>query len=150
MNNPLLQYSRSLFISAIAVSCSSDSDLSPFTSDGCSLFPDSSLITGSDWCSCCVQHDVAYWRGGTAEEREAADLELRECVLQKTENAALANLMYEGVRVGGSPYFQNWYRWSYGWGFDRTYQALTEAEINLSNKLLDQYFESASAAACPI
>jgi len=52
--------------------------------------------------------------------------------------------------VGGSPYFQNWYRWGYGWGIERNYQALTAAEIELSNNLLDQYRDTQALSACPI
>ena len=35
-----------------------------FTSDGCSLWFDGC------WVKCCVQHDLAYWRGGTSKERQ--------------------------------------------------------------------------------
>ena len=63
------------------LSCTKRVGISDFTSDGCSLFPDRSLIDESDWCDCCLVHDIAYWKGGTEEERLAADLALRECVL---------------------------------------------------------------------
>ena len=119
--------------------CSSSESLSPFSSDGCSLFPDASLITQADWCECCLQHDIAYWQGGTQQQREAADLELQQCVLAKTQDSALANLMYEGVRLGGSPYFYNWYRWGYGWSYERKYQALTEHEYKQVEQLLQEY-----------
>jgi hypothetical protein len=72
----------------MAGACTSDSGLRPFTSDGCSLFPDSSLVSEDDWCSCCFEHDIAYWRGGTAEERDIADRKLQACVLQKTNNGS--------------------------------------------------------------
>ncbi len=123
--------------------CSDDAELSPFTSDGCSLFPDSSLITQQDWCECCFQHDLAYWKGGTEEERAHADLQLKECVFEKTQDEALAKVMYEGVRFGGSPYFYNWYRWGYGWSYLNNhrgkYQVLTEAEQQQAKKLIEQY-----------
>ncbi len=114
--------------------------LSEFSSDGCSLFPDRSLINADDWCHCCFEHDIAYWKGGTQEERLAADIALRECILEKTGNQDLADLMYEGVRFGGSPYFYNWYRWGYGWSYDRKYQALTIEEVALADEKLKQYF----------
>jgi hypothetical protein len=133
----------------IGAACSSDSQLDPFASDGCSLFPDSSLIDRVDWCSCCFEHDLVYWRGGTADERAAADSSLQDCVLAKTGNAALATLMYEGVRVGGSPYFYNWYRWGYGWSYDRKYQALTDDERELAEKLIVEYRSTATAPVCP-
>jgi len=139
---------RMIALSAIAVACSSDSDLQPFSSDGCSLFPDSSLIAKVDWCSCCFEHDLVYWRGGTSEERKVADAQLKECVLGKTGDEALATLMYEGVKFGGSPYFYNWYRWGYGWDYDRKYQALTPAEQNLADKLIVEYFASEGKKVC--
>jgi hypothetical protein len=133
-----------------AVACSSDSTLQPFTSDGCSLFPDSSLISESDWCSCCFEHDLQYWRGGTGDERETADAALRGCVLEKSGNLALSNAMYEGVRLGGSPYFYNWYRWGYGWSFERKYQALTREEIEAADKLVEKYYAETDNPVCPI
>lgn len=114
--------------------------LADFSSDGCSLFPDRSLINADDWCDCCFEHDIAYWKGGTEEERLAADIALRECILEKTGNAELAELMYEGVRFGGSPYFYNWYRWGYGWSYERKYQALTPEEEAMAEEKLKQYF----------
>lgn len=128
--------------------CSPSDSLKPFSSDGCSLFPDVSLINEDDWCACCFEHDIAYWRGGTQAEREQADDALRSCVLAKTGDAALAKLMYEGVRLGGSPYFYNWYRWGYGWGFDRKYQALTGAEVDAADALLQSYFDAPQPSVC--
>ena len=128
--------------------CGGGTGLSDFRSDGCSLFPDRSLIDEEDWCDCCFEHDIAYWMGGTEEERLVADIALRECVLEKTGNAELAELMYEGVRIGGSPYFYNWYRWGYGWSYDRKYQALTEEERALAEAKLKEYFASNPRHPC--
>lgn len=124
---------------AIAMSSATASDLKPFASDGCSLFPDADLIERADWCDCCFAHDIAYWRGGTKMERALADLQLRECVLKKTDNLLLANLMYEGVRLGGSPYFYNWYRWGYGWPYGRYYQILNPEESQRADRLLQDF-----------
>ncbi|MCG8415581.1 MAG: hypothetical protein MI746_15300 [Pseudomonadales bacterium] len=132
------------------VACGEESELAPFTSDGCSLFPDASVITSQDWCSCCFEHDIAYWKGGTGEEREAADAALRDCVAQRTGNSVLAEVMYEGVRFGGSPYFYNWYRWGYGWGYERQYQELTREESALADLMLEEFFEESPAGVCAI
>ena len=59
--------------------------------------------------------------GGTKAERLKADEALRECIFKKTGDEKLAKVMYAGVRLGGSPYFYNWYRWGYGWDYDRKY-----------------------------
>jgi hypothetical protein len=125
-----------------------DGELSDFTSDGCSLFPDSSLIHADDWCECCLEHDIAYWRGGTEAERLAADKALRDCVLQQTGDAQLAEAMYIGVRMGGSPYFKNWYRWGYGWNYARKYQTLTKEEKALAEAKLQAFFANDPALPC--
>jgi hypothetical protein len=133
-----------------AAACTTDSSLQPFTSDGCSLFPDSSLIYENDWCSCCFEHDLQYWRGGSRAQREAADKQLGECVLLKTGNKALSTMMYKGVQLGGSPYFYIWYRWGYGWSFERKYQELTPEESKIADNLVKKYFAQNAAPACPI
>jgi hypothetical protein len=133
---------------ALIGGCSPKTGLQPFSSDGCSLFPDASVISGKDWCSCCFEHDIAYWRGGTEAEREAADRALEACVVAKTGDAALGRLMYAGVQAGGSPYFFSWYRWGYGWSYDRKYQALTAAELGRADALLGEYFASEPVPVC--
>ena len=88
-----------------AASAPSASALHDFTSDGCSLFPDGNREHRDLWCDCCFAHDIAYWQGGTQKERRQADETLRDCVLDRTHNKALALLMYDGVRTGGHPVF---------------------------------------------
>jgi hypothetical protein len=102
-------------------------DLEPFTTDGCSAFPDGTPDQRSLWIECCIRHDLAYWKGGTEAERKTADEALQACVAQVGE-PEIAKLMLAGVRVGGSPYLPTPFRWGYGWPYKRGYQALTEAE----------------------
>jgi hypothetical protein len=102
--------------------------LRPFTTDGCSLFPDRDPVRNVSWRDCCVAHDMAYWRGGDEAERLHADEALRTCVAQRTGDARLAELMFQGVRAGGAAVFPTWYRWGYGWSYGRLYAPLTEAE----------------------
>lgn len=119
-----------LFLFSIVASAES---IAPFTSDGCSVFPDGTLQQNKLWLSCCTVHDYAYWQGGTYDERLIADKELEQCV-SKVGEPEIARLMLAGVRVGGSPYFPTSFRWGYGWSYPRFYKALTEAEkiqINL-------------------
>lgn len=113
--------------------------LAPFTTDGCSLFPDRSPQAKSDWCDCCLAHDLAYWRGGTEHERFRADQALRACVERVTQDPALARTMYLGVRAGGGPYGTTPFRWGYGWPFGRGYKALTPAEAGSAKLLEDAY-----------
>jgi hypothetical protein len=121
--------------------------MQPFSTDGCSLFPNGSLISNADWCSCCVAHDLDYWRGGTSEARLKADQELKACVQQTTQNLALAELIFSGVRAGGGPYFFTSYRWGYGWPFGRTYGALTPQEEQQASSFKQEYL--AKNLSCP-
>ncbi|MGK0309304.1 MAG: hypothetical protein ACJAT5_000371 [Lentimonas sp.] len=139
-----------MLFAILSTSCSNSPDtLRDFTSDGCSLFPDRSLIENIDWCECCLEHDVAYWQGGTKAQRLEADEKLRDCVLEKTGNQALAETMYQGVRFGGNPYFYNWYRWGYGWNYERKYQILTLEEQRIASDKLVKYFEQTEDAGTP-
>ena len=124
----------------IISACSSNpiEDLTPFTSDGCSSFPDGTLKQKQLWLDCCVAHDKAYWMGGTYQERLDADKALESCVKQVGEKA-IAKLMLAGVRVGGSPYWPTSFRWSYGWDFTRGYDELTSEERAYAEKLLALY-----------
>ena len=106
-----------LFLLLLLQCSSSRPQLKPFTSDGCSLFPDKDWFSDASWCECCVRHDVAYWKGGSDGERKNADRELGECVLTKTGDTTFAKMVYMGVRSGGSEVFPNWYRWGYGWPY---------------------------------
>lgn len=127
--------------------CLNGEKLKSFKSDGCSLFPDRNVIVKLDWCECCYEHDISYWQGGTEKEREEADKALRDCVFQKTGDEKLAELMYRGVRLGGSAYFPNWYRWGYGWSYSRKYKPLSKEEKEEIKIVLDLY-KSDSTSIC--
>jgi len=86
-----------------------------FTTDGCTLFIDSS------WKQCCIRHDKVYWNGGTRNMRLDADRELASCV-ENESNKIMAQIVYGAVRVGGAPYFAVPWRWGYGWDFGRGYR----------------------------
>jgi hypothetical protein len=122
-----------LFFTSVAVQAE---NIKPFTSDGCSSFPDGTFGHKELWLSCCTAHDYAYWQGGTYEQRLVADKQLRQCVA-KVGKPKIAKLMLAGVRVGGSPYFPTSFRWGYGWSYSRWYKALTVAEKN-QIKLIEQ------------
>ena len=79
----------SYFCLLLATACSTEEGISPFSSDGCSLFPNSSLISEDDWCECCFQHDLSYWRGGSEQERLVADQRLKQCVFEATHDHVL-------------------------------------------------------------
>ena len=102
--------------------------LQPFTSDGCSAFPDGTLFQQTLWQQCCTTHDKAYWQGGTYQQRLDADLALEACVA-KVGEPDIAKLMLAGVRVGGSPYWPTSFRWGYGWKYPHAYKKLTASEL---------------------
>jgi hypothetical protein len=154
MNRGYVHYlSRGLGCLALFISLSAyayQDGLRPFTSDGCSLFPDRALIGKKDWCHCCLAHDLAYWQGGTKEQRLQADVDLQICVKKEMKDSVLANVMLIGVRMGGSPYFATPYRWGYGWSYGRNYQALNEEEQAQAEQLKKEYLEKNPCLLCRV
>jgi hypothetical protein len=128
----------SLFL-LVSVSAQAET-IAPFTTDGCSIFPDGTYEQKELWLSCCTAHDYAYWQGGTYDERLIADEQLQQCV-SKVGEPQIANLMLAGVRVGGSPYLPTSFRWGYGWSYPRFYKPLTAEEkrqiTSLEKSLID-------------
>ncbi|BFM09404.1 hypothetical protein GCM10025791_31580 [Halioxenophilus aromaticivorans] len=112
---------------ALSNNITSASELTPFTTDGCSMFPNGDSANKVKWMRCCTQHDYAYWKGGTEDDRFRADEALKQCVADLGESE-ISMLMHLGVRLGGEPYFPTWYRWGYGWPYLRGYQSLSEKE----------------------
>ena len=78
-----------------------------FITDGCSAW------FNRGWVECCVTHDIAYWCGGSAEDRKQADAELERCV-EQTRSGFLGTMFYVGVRLGGHPVWPMHYRWGFG------------------------------------
>ncbi len=116
-----------LFTFLLLTSTSNAQPLSPFTSDGCSRFPNGTPAQQDLWLGCCEQHDLAYWRGGSYKERLSADDALEACVAALDE-PVIAAIMYMGVRVGGTPFAPTDFRWGYGWPLYRGYKPLSEQE----------------------
>jgi hypothetical protein len=110
------------------------SNIKPFTTDGCSRFPDGTLSQNDIWLECCVNHDKAYWKGGSYQERVGADNELRDCV-KKAGEPAIAMIMLMGVRAGGTPYLPTDFRWGYGWPYLRGYKMQTLVEKEMIKKM---------------
>ena len=123
----------------VAFSALANAQLKPFTTDGCSVVPDQPLIHPSpqanSWAHCCIVHDFKYWRGGSRDERLAADNELKNCAAEMTGgpqgNHFFGWVMKLGVRIGGAPeYFfidslAPW-RWGYGWSANFGYAELNK------------------------
>ncbi len=92
----------------------SDPPQQPFSSDGCSLWPDT-WIAGEDLYEGCFVHDLHYWAGRPGDDlgRLEADVWL---LLWVAENVSidLAEAMFNGVRVGGSEHLNTPWRWGFG------------------------------------
>lgn len=110
--------------------------LKPFSSDGCSAFPDGTASQKKLWLACCQAHDFTYWKGGTYQERLTSDKALQACV-SKVGEPNVAVLMLAGVRVGGTPFLPTKFRWGYGWSYPRFYGPLTKVEASQVKKLSD-------------
>ncbi len=138
---PVIRLLFFTFLLAATLAQADSPSIKPFTSDGCSLFPDGTLKHKQLWLDCCTQHDKAYWAGGTYQQRQQADTALKQCVTQVGE-PHIAQLMLAGVRVGGSPYWPTQFRWGYGWPFGRGYQALTDDEHQAVEQQWQQYLDA--------
>ena len=131
-------YWQFLFLSLFLFSTTAPaSELKPFTSDGCSAFPDGTFTQQSLWSNCCFLHDLAYWKGGTEKQKNTADIELESCVKNVGE-PNIAKLMLTGVQLGGSPFLNTPFRWAYGWPYGRGYKALSRSDkLQVIKKLED-------------
>jgi hypothetical protein len=101
--------------------------LSPFVTDGCTMFLDGTPSKPGLWRPCCVEHDLRYWFGGSEADMNNTDLRLKECV-QKLAGDYWATLIYNGVRAGHYSPIKNKYYWSWAWSVKREKTPLTPAE----------------------
>ena len=69
---------------------------------------------------CCDRHDAIYWAGGSRMERQQADLDFRQCLLN-ANYSTIADVYFLGVRVGDTPYLPTPWRWGFGWDYPRGY-----------------------------
>lgn len=91
--------------------------LKPFSSDGCPLVAENISYPHEDqWRLCCIEHDKAYWKGGSQEQRQKADSDLQACITERGSPEA-ARLVYYSIR---SPQKGNsTLPWGYGWMIPR-------------------------------
>ena len=101
--------------------------LKPFVSDGCPRLAKMISYPREDhWQLCCVEHDKAYWKGGSLEEKQQADSAFHSCVSERGSPDA-ARLMYYALRsVQKSSHVQTW---GYGWVIPHNTSAHTPEEI---------------------
>lgn len=101
--------------------------LKPFITDGCTMFVDGTSSKPGLWRSCCVEHDLRYWYGGTESELDLADDQIKECV-EKIAGKSWARVIYTGIRAGHYSPIKNKYQWSWGWNQKKEKIPLTTEE----------------------
>lgn len=138
-----------------AVASPTEPLLRPFTSDGCSSSPDKLPFMNilSNYVSCCVDHDVAYWMGGTRQQKTAADDELEKCIAKK--DLLKTSKVYKFfVQKFGGPDSSQTYRWGYGWNYRRPYRELSSDEnqqiVSLYGVGLEKIRETLLASDFPL
>jgi hypothetical protein len=127
-----------LFLLILLATSAIADELAPFTTDGCSSYPDGTYEHKRLWKACCVTHDYAYWQGGTRGQRRVADAGLRSCIANLGKKSTAA-LMHFGVRIGGAPYFPTKFRWGYGWAYYRGYGELSPEELKQAQDKLELF-----------
>ncbi len=112
--------------------------INSFETDFCSVAPESLLkISKKNWGHCCIEHDIAYWAGGTSNQRLLADARLRQC-MKKVDKLA-AQIFYSVVRVMGHPEAMTnapsiehrTYQWGFGWNHYGGYDKLDNEQNDL-------------------
>jgi hypothetical protein len=106
--------------------------LRPFSTDGCSLSPNS--VINVDITECCVKHDVAYWLGGTEKQKIESDDKIQRCISEKAGTVA-GKVYRAGIDEGGDADGHNTFRWGYGWDTLMPYRELTTAEKAQAEKM---------------
>jgi hypothetical protein len=95
-----------------------------FTTDGCSggMTALWRLLWRRDppWNGACVEHDKAYWAGGSITDRRVADRNLMSAVTLNG-HPLFAFAMWCAVRIGGHPLLPMSWRWGYGFKYPRGY-----------------------------
>ncbi|PIU01153.1 MAG: hypothetical protein COT74_01205 [Bdellovibrionales bacterium CG10_big_fil_rev_8_21_14_0_10_45_34] len=122
---------------ASAAAASGPNELEKFSTDGCSSWVEGPVWNRQQWAHCCQIHDVAYWVGGTYEERLTADSDFKKCI-QDTGDEVAANTMYFFVRQGGGPCNTTSYRWGFGWKYTPGYRELTSEEANSAKEMMPE------------
>lgn len=114
-----------------------ESKLKAFETDGCTMFLDGTPRQPGLWRSCCVEHDLRYWFGGSQQDMDQTDLRLKACV-QTIAGEQWARTIYAGVRAGHYSPIKNKSAWNWGWTFKREKISLNQEEIKIAQAELKQ------------
>lgn len=108
-------------------------NLNPFQSYGCPHFaPTISYANQNQWVLCCVQHNIAYWKGGSRKDRNDTDRQLQTCLIERGDSSS-ANLMHWDFLQTQTPVHTP--SWGYGWRRSRGYAPHSDQEfLQISNQ----------------
>ncbi len=106
----------------------------PFRTDRCSVVAD------LDMGKICIEHDWAYWKGGSRKDRLRADRVFYEAIKKRSRFRLLAPFRWFGVRIGGVGWlpFRKW-RWGYGWRWPRTKAPVPDVSFWEESSQRDKY-----------
>ena len=110
---------------AFLLSISYGYELKPFCTDGCSVVGNQTYTS----FLCCVQHDLAYWAGGSEVDKYRADGRFYNC-LMKTETPEMAESYSTAVASFGDPY------WGLDWIGRPRFQALSDEEKKVVKRIV--------------
>jgi len=89
-----------------------------FVFDGCTLFLDG--FGDSSFLSACLDHDIAYYYGGTQEERLMADKIFKDDISQSGQVGKVFQYpMYWAVRLLGDSFIARLQNASWGFGYNQ-------------------------------
>lgn len=108
-----------------------DYPIAPFKTDYCTNYPEGTKTHPELWKHCCLIHDLNFWAGGSTQNRNKSDQNLKNCIHQSGAPIT-AWMMFLGVRIGSlSPIKYSNKKWGHGWKNRSPYQLLSVDEINL-------------------
>jgi hypothetical protein len=87
------------------------------------------------WKHCCYKHDLHYWFGGTRQEEKLADLRLKQCVANAS-NDIYAFFIYHSVRLGHYSPLKLSTSWGWGWSKKKNYSPLSSLQKQQLNDRL--------------
>jgi hypothetical protein len=122
---------------SIPTAFAAEKSLKAFESDGCTMFVDGPPHEPKKWAHCCFEHDLRYWFGGTVENQDFSDLQLKACV-KEVAGSNWASIIYRGVRSGHHSPIKSKYKWSWGWSPSRLGEPLSLEEKELIKARLQQ------------
>ena len=127
----ILLFSTCLFAQKVPIQQNEPREIpAEYKSDNCTFFPD------CDYAHCCVEHDKAYYFGGSWKERWRADKKLYKCVAAKKgfQHKIIAPVMWLGVRVGGVSWLPTKFRWGFGKKKAKKCASLSEEKSDCKDK----------------